>query len=114
MEAIAARTNAPTPPPQVAPPLDIEERLSVGRLDELSAAMCECVMALFLIIAFFLTFGREINAAIRVTMRRATPQTADHVFESVLREKMENRHSRREADKVRKRRTRQLAMGVAT
>ena len=78
-------------------------------------------MALFLIIAFFLVCGREINAiireintAIRVTMRRATPQTADHVFEGVLREKIENRLSRREADKVRKRRTCQLAMGVAT
>ena len=83
--------------------------------------MWECVVALFLIIAFFLMCGREINAvireisaAIRVTIRRATPQTADHVFEGVLREKIENRLSRREGDKVRKRRTRQLATGVAT
>ena len=57
---------------------------------------------------------REINAAIRVTIRRATPRTADHVFMGVLREKIENRLNRREADKLRKRRTRQLAMGVAT
>ena len=67
--------------------------LSVGRFDELSTAMCVCVMALFLIVAFFLTCGREINAAIRVTIRRATPQTADHVFEGVLREKIENRQA---------------------
>jgi hypothetical protein len=38
-----------------------------------------------------LTDGRDINAAIRVAIRCATPQTADHVFEGVLREKIENR-----------------------
>jgi hypothetical protein len=76
--------------------------------------MCECVMAFLLLVAFFQTCGREINAAIRVTIRRATPQSADHVFEGVLREKIEKRLSRREADKLRKRRTRQFAMGAAT
>jgi len=79
-----------------------------------SNTICQCVTALFFFVVLFVTCGREITAAIRVTMRRATPQTADHVFEGVLREKIENRLSRREADKVRKRRTRQLAMGVAT
>jgi hypothetical protein len=115
MEAAITGRGAPVPL-QVAPPLDIEKILPGGQFDELSAAMWECVAALFLIIAFFLMCGREINAAIRdinaairVTIRRATPQTADHVFESVLREKIENRLNRREADKVRKRRARNLA-----
>jgi hypothetical protein len=114
MEARAAGRVAPAPPPQVAPPLDIEEMLSAERFEEFSNAICLCVMALFFLATFFRTCGREINAAIRVTIRRATPQTADHVFEGVLREKIENRLKRREADKVRKRRTRQLAMSVAT
>jgi hypothetical protein len=111
MEATAAAHLAPAPP-QVAPPLDIE-MLSAGRFEEFSNAICQCVTARFFFVVLFVTCGREIAAAIRVTMRRATPQTADHVFEGVLREKVENRLSRREADKVRKRRTRQLAMGAA-
>jgi hypothetical protein len=114
MEAAAAGHLAPGPP-QVAPPRDREEMLSAERFDELSDAMCLCVKALFLLIllvAFVRACGREINAAIRVTIRRATPQTADHVFEGVLREKIENRLSRREADKVRKRRKRNLVAMV--
>ena len=69
-------------------------------------------MGLFLIIAFLLTCGREISTAIRGTIRRATPQTADHVLEGVLRDKIENRLNRREATGS-KRRTRRLAIGVA-
>jgi hypothetical protein len=117
MEAKIAGYVALTPPPQLVTPPDIEEMPSAERLEELSNAVCLCVMALFLLVilvVFFRTCGREINAAIRVTICRAAPQTADSVFESVLREKVENRLDRREADKVRKRRTRQLAMGVAT
>jgi hypothetical protein len=114
MEAAVADRVAPAPPPQVAPPLDIEEMLSAERFEEFSNAICLFVMVLFFLVTFFRTCGREINAAIRVTIRRATPQTADHVFEGVLREKIENRLSRREADRVRKRRTRQLAMGMTT
>jgi hypothetical protein len=60
--------------------------LSAGQFEEFSNAVCLCVTALFLLGAFLVTCGREINAAIRVTIRRATPQTADHVFEGVLRE----------------------------
>jgi hypothetical protein len=113
MEAAVAGRVAPAPPPQVAPPLDREERLSAGWFDEFSTAMC--VTALFLLVlpvAFFQACGREINAAIRVTIRRANPQTADHVFEGVLREKIENRLNRREADKARKRRMRNLAVSA--
>ena len=113
MEAMVAG-HFSTAPPQFAAPLDIEKILPGGRFDELSAAMWECVVALFLIIAFVQACGREINAAIRVTLRRATPQTADHVFESVLREKFDNRLRRREADKVRKRCRRNLAAALAT
>jgi hypothetical protein len=71
--------------------------------------MCRFLTALFLLVAIFLRCGREIDAAMRVTMRRATPQTAEHVFACVLLEKIEKRLNRREADKLRKRRARNLA-----
>jgi hypothetical protein len=117
MEATVAGRAATAQSPQVATPLNSEEMSSAERFDELSNAMCLCVKALFLLVllvAFVRACGREISGAIGVTIRRATPQTADHVFEDVLRGKIENRLSRREADKVRKRRTRQFAMGTAT
>jgi hypothetical protein len=69
---------------------------------------------LFLISAFVQRCGREINAAMRVMMRRATPQTAEDVFASVLLEKIEKQLKRRGADKLRKRRTRSLAAALAT
>ena len=105
MAATVADGAATARSPQVATPLNSEEMLS---------AMCMFVMTLLLIVAFFKACGREIDTAIRVTIRRATPQTADHVFESVLRERIENRLNRREADKLRKRRVRQLLMGPTT
>jgi hypothetical protein len=117
---VEGRRNSPSTaplapaPPRVSSPLDMEKKLSPGRLNEFNTAMCECMVALFLLVVFFVTCGREVNAAIRATIRRATPQTADHVFEGVLREKIENRLNRREADKLRKRRTRQLAVVLAT
>jgi hypothetical protein len=113
MEVPPVNRVVPAPPPQVAPSSDIADMLSAERFDEFSTK-CLCVAALFLLFAFLQRCRREIEAAMRVTMRRATPQTAEHVFISVLLEKIEKRFSRREADKLRKRRTRNLAAALAT
>jgi hypothetical protein len=114
IEAPAVSRVAPAPPPRVAPPLDIQNMLSAEWFETSGKAMCECLVALFLLFAFFQRCGREIDAAMRATMRCATPQTTEHVFASVLLEKIEKRLKRREADKLRKRRTRNLAAALAT
>jgi hypothetical protein len=100
-EAAVVSYVAPALSPQDAPPPDMKR-------------MVFCALALFLLVLALKACRREIEAAVRMTIRRATPQTADYVFMDVLRQKLENRLNRREADKLRKRRARRLAIGVAT
>ena len=67
------------------------------------------VQALFVIVlalVMLIPFRREVEAAWRATIRRASPDTASVVFADDLQDRIERRLKRVEADKLRKRRAR--------
>ena len=78
--------------------------LSAYWVDKFGHALCVLIAAVFVPIAMFRQFPREIEAARKAAIRQASPSTAWAVFAANLQERIEKRLKRAEADKLRKRR----------
>jgi hypothetical protein len=74
--------------------------------DKFGPAICALIAAVVVLITMFKQFPRQIEAARKAAIRRASPDTAWAVFAADLQERIERRLKRAEADKLRKRRAR--------
>jgi hypothetical protein len=82
----------------------ITEFFSIEWLTDLCRVLC----ALFVASVLSAFFKNEVEGAHAAAIRRASPDTAGMVFVDDLRRRIEGRSRRREADKMRKRRSRAL------
>ena len=103
--AVEAFFNPPveTPAPTTDDPMP--EPSSDAWTDKFSRAL-QTLLIIVLAVVMLVPFRREIEAAWRATVRRASPDTASMVFAADLQDRIERRLKRVEADKLRKRRAR--------
>ena len=95
--------------PNEAPTPTTDDPMPEPFSDAWTDKFCRAVCALFALIAMIIAlkpFKREVEAAWRATIRRASPDTASMVFVGDLQDRIERRLKRVEADKLRKRRAR--------
>jgi hypothetical protein len=103
--AVQALFDTPVEAPRTATDDAMPEPLSDAWTDKFSRAL-QALLIIVLAIFTLMPFRREIEAAWRATIRRASPDTASMVFADVLQDRIEKRLKRVEADKLRKRRAR--------
>lgn len=119
VEAVFAMPIDASPPPVLASPaipLDgaqggvpggylasTPDFLSVDWVDKFGHAICVLIAAVFVLIAMFSRFPREIEAARKTAIRQASPSTAWAVFAANLQERIEKRLRRADTEKLRKR-----------
>ena len=103
--AVEALFDPPVEAP--IPPTDdpMPEPFSDAWTDKFSRAL-QTLLIIVLAVVMLVPFRREIEAAWRATIRRASPDTASMVFAGDLQARIERRLKRAEADKLRKRRAR--------
>jgi hypothetical protein len=104
--AVEALFDAPVEAPGAAATDDgMPEPFSDAWTEKFSRAL-QALFVIFLAFVMLVPFRREIEAAWRATIRRASPDTASMVFADNLQNRIEKRLKRVEADKLRKRRGR--------
>ena len=103
--AVEALFDTPVEAPRAAADDALPEPFSDAWTDKFCRAVCALFVLIVTIIALK-PFIREIEAAWRATIRRASPDTASMVFAGDLQDRIERRLKRAEADKLRKRRAR--------
>ena len=103
--AVQALFETPVEAPRVATNDAMPEPFSDAWTDKFSRAL-QALFVIVLAAVALMPFRREIEAAWRATIRRASPDTASIVFAGDLQDRIEKRLKRVEADKLRKRRAR--------
>jgi hypothetical protein len=103
--AVKALIDTPVETPKAAADDAMPEPFSDAWTDKFCRAL-QALLIIVLAVFMLMPFRREIEAAWRATVRRASPDTASMVFADDLQNRIEKRFKRVEADKLRKRQAR--------